>query len=320
MLLSLGLACIAVLGFGSSAVLARLGMQAMRPMPSALVSMVASTLLASALALIFELDAIIAMPAIAMVWLLGNGMLSYIGGRSQQYIAISLIGAARVTPIVGSAALFSALFSVTLTRMGVPGFNEHLNVLLGVGTVVVVIGLGLTGGNFLRQSWGSDWKSVLGYLLALLAAACYGASTSQRTGPERDVRLAADHGGGQHVLRHAAAVAGVRPGSGAEDGFHGLGAAVGLPGGMLGRVRGDLALLRRDPGGFQHTGHRAHRILQPAVHAADGAPLPAPERNGHERAGYRHATGPWAAWYGGGWGACGIACRIIGQARLRGEP
>ena len=46
MLLSLGLACIAVLGFGSSAVLARLGMQAMRPMPSALVSMVASTLLA----------------------------------------------------------------------------------------------------------------------------------------------------------------------------------------------------------------------------------------------------------------------------------
>ena len=177
MLLSLGLACIAVLGFGSSAVLARLGMQAMRPMPSALVSMVASTLLASALALIFELDAIIAMPAIAMVWLLGNGMLSYIGGRSQQYIAISLIGAARVTPIVGSAALFSALYAITLTRMRVTGFDEHLNVLLGVGTVVVVLGLALTSGNFLRQSWGSDWKSVLGYVLALFAAACYGAGT-----------------------------------------------------------------------------------------------------------------------------------------------
>ncbi len=177
MLLSLGLACIAVLGFGSSAVLARLGMQAMRPMPSALVSMVASTSLASALALIFELDAIIAMPAIAMVWLLGNGMLSYIGGRSQQYIAISLIGAARVTPIVGSAALFSALYAITLTRMRVTGFDEHLNVLLGVGTVVVVLGLALTSGNFLRQSWGSDWKSVLGYVLALFAAACYGAGT-----------------------------------------------------------------------------------------------------------------------------------------------
>ena len=177
MLLSLGLACIAVLGFGSSAVLARLGMQAMRPMPSALVSMVASTLLASALALIFELDAIIAMPAITMVWLLGNGMLSYIGGRSQQYIAISLIGAARVTPIVGSAALFSALYAITLTRMRVTGFDEHLNVLLGVGTVVVVLGLALTSGNFLRQSWGSDWKSVLGYVLALFAAACYGAGT-----------------------------------------------------------------------------------------------------------------------------------------------
>ena len=177
MLLSLGLACIAVLGFGSSAVLARLGMQAMRPMPSALVSMVASTLLAGTLALIFELDAIIAMPAIAMVWLLGNGVLSYIGGRSQQYVAISLIGASRVTPIVGSAAIFSAIYAITLTRIGVTGFDEHLNVLLGVGTIVVVIGLALTGGNFLRQSWGSDWHSVLGYVLAILAAACYGAGT-----------------------------------------------------------------------------------------------------------------------------------------------
>ena len=177
MLLSIGLAGIAVLGFGSSAVLARLGMQAIRPMPSSLISLVASTLLAGTLALVFEFDAVIALPAIAVVWLLGNGILSYMGGRSQQYIAISLIGAARVTPIVGSAALFSALFSITLTRMGVPGFNEHLTVLLGVGTVVVVAGLVLTSGNFLRQSWGRDWKSVLGYLLALLAAACYGAST-----------------------------------------------------------------------------------------------------------------------------------------------
>lgn len=177
MLLSLGLAGIAVLGFGSSAVLARLGMQAMRPMPSALVSLVASTLLAGTLALIFELDAIIAMPAIAMVWLLGNGILSYIGGRSQQYVAISLIGAARVTPIVGSAAIFSAIYAITLTRIGVTGFDEHLNVMLGLGTIVVVIGLALTSGNFLRQSWGSDWKSVLGYVLAILAAACYGAGT-----------------------------------------------------------------------------------------------------------------------------------------------
>lgn len=177
MLLSLGLACIAVLGFGSSAVLARMGMQAMRPMPSALVSLVASTLLAGTLALSFEFQAITALPAIAMVWLLGNGILTYMGGRSQQYIAISLIGAARVTPIVGSAALFSALYAITFTRLGVPGFNEQLNALLGIGTVVVVVGLALTGGNFLRQSWGRDWQSVAGYGLAILAAACYGAAT-----------------------------------------------------------------------------------------------------------------------------------------------
>ena len=180
MLISIGLAGIAVLGFGSSAILARMGMSAqggLRPMPGALVSLVASTLLAGALALIFEFRAVIALPAIAMVWLFANGILTYLGGRSQQYIAINLIGAARVTPIVGSAALFSALYAVTLTQMGVTGFNEHLNPLLALGTIIVVVGLALAGGNFLRQSWGRDWKSVAGYGLAIFAAACYGAST-----------------------------------------------------------------------------------------------------------------------------------------------
>lgn len=180
MLISLGLACISVLGFGSSAVLARLGMSGLgglRPMPGALVSLVASTLLASTLALAFEFQAIIALPAVAMVWLLGNGILTYMGGRAQQYIAISLVGASRVTPIVGGAALFAALYAILFTRFGVPGFNEHLNAPIAVGTVVVVAGLALTGGNLLRQSWGRDWHSVLGYALALSAAACYGAAT-----------------------------------------------------------------------------------------------------------------------------------------------
>ena len=177
MLLSIGLACISVVGFGSSAVLARMGMEAMRPMPGALISLVASTLLAGSLALIFEFRAIIALPAMAMVWLLGNGILTYMGGRSQQYIAISLVGASRVTPIVGAAALFAALYAILFTRFRVPGFDEHLNAPIAVGTLVVVAGLALTGGNFLRQSWGRDWRSVLGYALALSAAACYGAAT-----------------------------------------------------------------------------------------------------------------------------------------------
>ncbi len=180
MLLSLALACISALGFGSSAALARLGMSGrdgMRPMPGTLISLVSSTLLAGTLALAFEFRAVIALPAIAMVWLLGNGILTYMGGRSQQYIAISLVGASRVTPIVGGAALFAALYAIAFTRLGVPWFNEHLNIPIAIGTVVVVVGLALTGGNFLRQSWGRDWRSALGYALALSAAACYGAAT-----------------------------------------------------------------------------------------------------------------------------------------------
>lgn len=178
MLLSIGLACISVLGFGSAAVFARLGMQGgLSPMTGTFISLVSSTLLAGALALIFEFRSVIALPAIALVWLLGNGVLTYFGGRTQQYIAINLIGASRVTPIVGAAALFAALYAVLLTRWGVPGFDERLTAPIGVGTVIVVFGLALTGGNLLRQSWGRDWPSVAGYGLALTAAACYGAAT-----------------------------------------------------------------------------------------------------------------------------------------------
>ncbi len=177
MSLSISLALISVLGFGSAAIFARLGMQTMRPMPGTLISLVASTLLAGSLAVAFSWNDITLLPAIAMVWLLGNGILTYMGGRTQQYIAINLVGATRVTPITGSAALFSAMFAIVFTRIGVPGFDEHLTVLIGIGTVVVVSGLALTGGNFLRQSWGRDWKSVIGYGLALASAACYGAST-----------------------------------------------------------------------------------------------------------------------------------------------
>ena len=178
MLLSIGLACISVMGFGSAAVFARLGMQGgLSPMTGTFISLVSSTLLAGALALILEFRSVIALPAIALVWLLGNGVLTYFGGRTQQYIAINLIGASRVTPIVGAAALFAALYAVLLTRWGVPGFDERLTALIGVGTVIVVFGLALTGGNLLRQSWGRDWPSVAGYGLALTAAACYGAAT-----------------------------------------------------------------------------------------------------------------------------------------------
>ena len=178
MLLPIGLACISVLGFGSAAVFARLGMQGgLSPMTGTFISLVSSTLLAGALALIFEFGSVIALPAIALAWLLGNGVLTYFGGRTQQYIAINLIGVSRVTPIIGGAALFAALYAILFTRLGVPGFDERMTVLIGVGTVVVVFGLALTGGNFLRQSWGRDWHSVAGYGLALTSAACYGAAT-----------------------------------------------------------------------------------------------------------------------------------------------
>jgi drug/metabolite transporter (DMT)-like permease len=169
-MLAIGLAVVSALGFGSAGVLARLGMQNIRPIPSTLISAIASFLPAAALALIFALSDIKSLPAIAFLFFLGHGALTYLGGRTQTHISINLIGAARSSPFIGASALFAAIFAIAFA-------GEQLNPLLALGTLSVVAGLALSsGGDLSQQSWRLDRQSLLGYLLALGAAASYGGS------------------------------------------------------------------------------------------------------------------------------------------------
>ena len=168
-MLAIGLALVSALGFGSAAIFARLGMLGIRPLPSTLISTVVSFFPSAFLALVFALSDIRALPPIAFLWFLGLGALSFLGGRAQNYTAINLIGAARSTPIVGTSALFAAVFAITIT-----GERPHLLILLG--TVCVVAGLVIATGDSMRQSWRGDRKSMMGYILALGAGASYGAT------------------------------------------------------------------------------------------------------------------------------------------------
>jgi uncharacterized membrane protein len=169
-MLAIGLAVVSALGFGSAAIFARLGMQNIRPIPSTLISAIASFLPAAALALIFALSDIKSLPAIAFLFFLGHGALTYLGGRTQTHISINLIGAARSSPFIGASALFAAIFAIAFA-------GEQLNPLLALGTLSVVAGLALSsGGDLSQQSWRLDRQSLLGYLLALGAAASYGGS------------------------------------------------------------------------------------------------------------------------------------------------
>ncbi len=167
-MLAVGLALLASLGFGSSAIFARLGMRDIPPLASTLISAVASLLVAAPLALLFARSDMLALPPVAFLGLLLLGALNFLGGRGLNYLSIGLVGAARSSPFVGAAAIFAAIFAIGLT-------GERPHALVLVGTVGVVTGLAVSTGDSFRSGWSRDRRSLLGYALALGAALSYGA-------------------------------------------------------------------------------------------------------------------------------------------------
>ena len=77
-MLAVGLFLVAALGFAGAAIFARVGMQGIRPMPGALISVVVSTIPAILLALIFARSDIRALPAIAVLWFLCLGAVNFL--------------------------------------------------------------------------------------------------------------------------------------------------------------------------------------------------------------------------------------------------
>ena len=166
-MLAVGLSLVAGLGFAGSAIFARIGMQGIRPLSTTLISTVASLLPSAALALAFALSDIRALPPIAYLWLLVLGGVNFLGGRTQSYIAIDILGASRTSVILGTSTVFSAFFAITLA-----GERPHLVIL--IGTAGVAMGLIGATSESIRRGWSGDRRSLVGYLLALGAAASYG--------------------------------------------------------------------------------------------------------------------------------------------------
>ena len=170
-MLPIALAFLAAIGFGSSAIFARIGMRGIHPLTSAFISVVVSFIPAAILAVIFALDDIKGLPLIALAAFLGLGALNFIGGRTQNHISINMIGAARSSPFVGSATMFASIFAVII-------LGEYLHPMVALGTAAVVIGVVLSSaGHMVSVSWHLDKRSLIGYATGLGAAASYGGST-----------------------------------------------------------------------------------------------------------------------------------------------
>ena len=168
---AIGLSFLAIMGFGSATIFARVGMQRVGPMPVTFYSLCFSFAASGILAVIFVSPDFITLPLIVLAWCLMLGTFNFLGGRNLSYLAVGRIGAARAGAIVGTSAVFASILAITIT-----GERPHWVVL--VGTLVVVAGLATALGKNIVDSAGGQGAgrrvAFIGYLLAFGAACCYG--------------------------------------------------------------------------------------------------------------------------------------------------
>jgi len=164
---AIALSLLSGFGFGSAAILARVGMQGMSPLSSTLLSVVVSFCPTLLLALVFALSDIKDLPPVALAWFFLLGVVNFLGGRTSSYQAIGRIGASRTAAVQSTAAVFASIFAITIT-----GERPHFVVLLG--TLTVVLGLTAALGNSIRDGVANNRGMLIGFGLALVAAASYG--------------------------------------------------------------------------------------------------------------------------------------------------
>ena len=182
-MIAIGLALVAVFGFGSGAIFARIGMQLAPPLTIIFYSVLFSFLVSVAMAMSFALSDFRALPPVVLAWCLLLGVLNFVGGRNLSYLAISRIGAARASAIVTTSTVFAAILAITLT-------GERPHFIVALGTLVVIVGLVAAMGRSILEGGGAGRVALLGYLLAFAAAACYGSTnvvakylTQEQTSP-----------------------------------------------------------------------------------------------------------------------------------------
>ena len=168
---AIGLSFLAIIGFGSATIFARLGMGRAGPMAIVFISLVTSFAASGILAIIFAFSDFATLPLIVLAWCVMLGAFNFLGGRNLSYLAVGRIGASRAGAIVGTSAVFASILAITIT-------GERPHWVVPIGSVVVVLGLATALGRNIKETVGGDGATsrtaLVGYLLAFGAACCYG--------------------------------------------------------------------------------------------------------------------------------------------------
>ena len=168
MAVAIAFAFLAACGFASGNVLVRIGTQQVPPPTAALLTVLSSMILVVGLGLVLSLDEFKSLSLTAMGWILVMGVMGYPMARVLLVTAISMVGAARAVPMSGIQPVIAFTLGVLL-------LGERPNLLVILGTVVIVAGLFLVMMPRRGSNSGDGVINVrrLGYFLALGGAATF---------------------------------------------------------------------------------------------------------------------------------------------------
>ena len=168
MAVAIAFAFLAACGFASGNVLVRIGTQQVPPPTAALLTVLSSMVLVVGLGLVLSLDEFKSLSLTAMGWILVMGVMGYPMARVLLVTAISMVGAARAVPMSGIQPVIAFTLGVLL-------LGERPNLLVILGTVVIVAGLFLVMMPRRGSNSGDGVINVrrLGYFLALGGAATF---------------------------------------------------------------------------------------------------------------------------------------------------
>ena len=130
--------------------------------------MLSGAILITALAVLLRPQDIKALQPINFAWFAVMGALAYPGARILMNTAISWVGASRAAPWASLQPLFAL-------ALGMAFLGERPNLLVGIGTPLIVFGLILVvlAGNTGRQAADAGTVRRLGFILAAGGAMCF---------------------------------------------------------------------------------------------------------------------------------------------------
>ena len=163
------LAALSAIIFGIGTIFIRIGTQRVSAVVVTVISVGVSALLALILALSFNLSEMGSLTASTLAWLLLQGTLAYPLGRLLNYTAISMVGAARASPIFSISPVLA--FGLAMVFLG-----ERPTTLVILGTPLMAGGLALVvrAGMASSASLSGVVTNRLGFLLAVGSALAFG--------------------------------------------------------------------------------------------------------------------------------------------------